>query len=236
MDQTLALNFCPFRSPSWDLLVGRNESIEFSKRLSTPVFEIVEPSVIVCVGRPPMENLELVLQDRGAALTDRVVRPIYWGDGHGGSYTHEVARYTTTRGKVTMVYIPHLSRFGIFGRRKSLVATTRSRSPCRDRRPRRDGRQHRLCCRGQSDAQAASSSSPGASTVGGQRLGLRSLNGGALCRVLGVRRGGRLRLVRPLIACARRFRPGAPFGSLLVFGSRLGEAGGDRLQRVEGVG
>jgi hypothetical protein len=91
--------------------------------LWTPVFEIVEPSVIVCVGRPPMENLELVLQDRGAALTDRVVRPIYWGDGHGGSYTYEVARYTTRRGKVTMVYIPHLSRFGIFGRRKSLVAT-----------------------------------------------------------------------------------------------------------------
>lgn len=119
-EQTLALNFCPFRSPGWPPLVSPEESIEFSRRMWARVLELVGPSVIVCLGRDPMRYLGPVLRARGAASTgppDK--RPVAWGN-----VTFTVARYSATPGEVTMVGLPHLSRFGIFGRRESQHATT----------------------------------------------------------------------------------------------------------------
>lgn len=120
MDQTLALNFCPFRSPGWPPLVSPKESIEFSGRMWAGVLKIVEPSVIVCLGNDPMRYLDPVLRAHGAAPKGPVEkRPVAWGN-----VKYAVARYTTSRGEVTMVGLPHLSRFRIFGRRESQDATT----------------------------------------------------------------------------------------------------------------
>jgi hypothetical protein len=119
MDQTLALNFCPFRSPGWPPLVSPEESIEFSRRMWANVLEIVEPSVIVCLGSDPMRYLDPVLRAHGAVptgLTEK--RPVGWGN-----VKYAVARYTKAPGEVTMVGLPHLSRFRIFGRPESRHAT-----------------------------------------------------------------------------------------------------------------
>jgi hypothetical protein len=119
MDQTLALNFCPFRSPDWKQLVNPKESIEFSQRMWARVLEIVEPPVIVCLGGEPMHYLDPVLRAGGAALTGPEQRDsVGWG-----TVTYAVRRYTTGRGEVTMVRLPHLSRFRIFGRPESQHAT-----------------------------------------------------------------------------------------------------------------
>jgi hypothetical protein len=119
MDHTLTLNLCPFRSPGWERLPRRAESIEFSKRLWSSILDIVEPPVIVCNGKVVLENLELVFLARRAALRRRESRPIAWG-----TYEYTVARYTTKRGSdVTMVGFPNLSRFAIFGRPASRQAT-----------------------------------------------------------------------------------------------------------------
>jgi hypothetical protein len=120
MDQTLALNFCPFRSPSWPPLVSPEESIEFSRRMWARVLEIVEPSVIVCLGSDPMRYIDPVHRARGAVPTGLAEkRPVGWGN-----VKYAVARYTKTPGEVTMVGLPHLSRFRIFGRPESRQATT----------------------------------------------------------------------------------------------------------------
>jgi hypothetical protein len=120
MDQTLALNFCPFRSPGWPPLVRPKESIEFSRRMWARVLGIVEPSVIVCLGNDPMRYLDPVVRARGARPTGPAEkRPVGWGD-----VKYAVARYTSPRREVTMVGLPHLSRFRIFGRPESQLATT----------------------------------------------------------------------------------------------------------------
>jgi hypothetical protein len=119
-EQTLALNFCPFRSQGWPPLVSPDGSIEFSRRMWARVFDVVEPSVIVCLGNDPMRYLDLVLRARGAVPTGPAKkRPVGWGN-----VTYAVAHYTKSPGEVTMVGLPHLSRFRIFGRPESQHATT----------------------------------------------------------------------------------------------------------------
>lgn len=56
-EQTLALNFCPFRSQRWNRLdrQSKKELIAFSQVMWARVLEIVEPSVIVCLGNDPDE-------------------------------------------------------------------------------------------------------------------------------------------------------------------------------------
>ena len=123
MDQTLALNFCPFRSPEWKQLAYPKESIRFSKCMWSRVFDIVEPSVIVCNGKDVAAELGPVLRARGTAREAAVPYPTGW-KRKGGEVTYTVTRYTTTRGvNVTMVGLPHLSRYTIFGRRQSRDAT-----------------------------------------------------------------------------------------------------------------
>lgn len=125
MDETLALNFCPFRSPSWDRLRRKKESIEFSQRMWARVLEIVEPSVIICLGVAPMRYLDRVLRLRRAHLKGQESHPIEWGrtDTSEG-VTYKVGRYSTTHGEVTMLGLPHFSRYPIFGRPESRRATT----------------------------------------------------------------------------------------------------------------
>ena len=120
MDQTVALNFCPFRSPGWPPVVRPKESIDFSQRMWAEVLDIVEPLAIVCLGSDPMRYLDRVLRSRGAAPKGPAEkRPAGWGN-----VSYVVARYTTTFGELTMVGLPHLSRFRIFDRPESRHATT----------------------------------------------------------------------------------------------------------------
>jgi len=120
MDQTLALNFCPFRSPDWKSLVNQTESIRFSQRMWARILEIVEPQVIVCLGGEPADYLDPVLRAQGARPTGPEARH----SSGWGSVTYGVRRYTTARHELTMVRLPHLSRFRIFGRPESHHATS----------------------------------------------------------------------------------------------------------------
>jgi hypothetical protein len=120
MDETLTFNFCPFRSPNWESLPNRDESLEFSQQVCATVLEFVEPRAIVCNGMEVAGELDRILQARGRLIEGPEFRPIGWG-----TYTYRAARYMTHRGReVTMVGFPHLSRFAIFGRPKSSRATT----------------------------------------------------------------------------------------------------------------
>lgn len=120
-EQTLALNFCPFRSQRWNRLdrQSKKELIAFSQVMWARVLEIVEPSVIVCLGNDPMKYLDPVVQARATAWTGLVERPVGWGDVKWG-----VRCYATSSGEVTMVRIPHLSIFKIFGRPESEPGTS----------------------------------------------------------------------------------------------------------------
>lgn len=120
MDGTLATNFCPFRSPSWDRLHRKAESVAFSKRLWSSVFEHISPMVIVCLTDTPFDHFENVLRRKGFRKTDALQEPVGWG-----SVTYSSSGYASENGNVLMVRLPHLSRYKIFGRPESQSATDR---------------------------------------------------------------------------------------------------------------
>jgi|SRR5215211_7051137 len=120
MDQTLATNLCPFRSPSWDLLPKRAESIMFSKRLWSSVFRSISPKVVICLTGTPFDHFEDVLTRKGFEMTEMRKEPIGWGN-----VTYSSSRYRSENGNVLMVRLPHLSRYKVFGRPESQHAIDR---------------------------------------------------------------------------------------------------------------
>ncbi len=120
MDETLATNFCPFRSPSWDRLPRRGESVVFSKRLWSSIFEHISPRVIICLTGTPFDHFEDVLVRKGFVRTDAVQEPVGWAN-----VTYSWSRYELEESKVLMVRLPHLSRYKVFGRPQSQHATDR---------------------------------------------------------------------------------------------------------------
>jgi hypothetical protein len=111
MDDTLASNFCPFRSPSWDRLAKRTESIAFSRDLWKDILGFVTPSVIVCLGDRPTRELRATLVASGWRPSGGPeIGPVGWGD-----VSYELANYDSAGARTLLVRLPHLSRFGIFG-------------------------------------------------------------------------------------------------------------------------
>jgi uracil-DNA glycosylase len=118
MDDTLAANFCPFRSPRWDKLAHPEESIAFSKDLWRTILEFVRPGVIVCLGDLAARQIGVTLATTGARLVRAPeVRPVGWG-----SVTYEIARYESSDVRTLLVRMPHLSRYRILGRADSQAA------------------------------------------------------------------------------------------------------------------
>jgi hypothetical protein len=121
MDDTLATNFCPFRSPSWDSLANRTESIAFSRELWRTILGFVSPSVLVCLGELPARELRATLVSTGSRLLGAPeVRLVGWG-----RMTYELAHYQSSSARILLVRLPHPSRFGIFGRAPSQAAVER---------------------------------------------------------------------------------------------------------------
>jgi hypothetical protein len=120
MDETLAANFCPFRSPDWNRLASRNGSIGFSRELWADVLDVARPRVLVCLGDTAGHHLTDVMDRKGWRLVDTPSEGgIGWGD-----YRYRLSRYASVSGATLVVRIPHLSRFRIFGRPQSRHAVT----------------------------------------------------------------------------------------------------------------
>jgi hypothetical protein len=121
MDETLASNFCPFRSASWDALANRERSGAFSQALWRDVWPHVlgqvERPVMICNGIHVRRLFRLVLEGQGARLVGTPER----GRVGWGQQTYELAEYDTA----VVVTLPHLSRFAIFGRPESQHAVDR---------------------------------------------------------------------------------------------------------------
>lgn len=121
MDDTLAANFCPFRSAGWAELPKKPESVEFSRRLWGEILEDISPSVIICMGEVPYDNIRELLLEKGYGDTptdsdNRV--------GWGNVEYRDTHLSLGDRG-LYLLGLPHLSRFPIFGRPGSYSAVAR---------------------------------------------------------------------------------------------------------------
>jgi hypothetical protein len=128
MDSTLAANFCPFRSGNWAKLKNKKEAIKFSKSLWSGLFDELKPSVVVCLGNETFFQIYPVLTKKGF----KELRSEKLETGWGKIKCH-VIHLNLRRRKIILVGLPHLSRFGIFGRHsvrselKDLVKTVARR-------------------------------------------------------------------------------------------------------------
>jgi hypothetical protein len=120
MDATLATNFCPFRSPSWDRLPSKVESVAFSERLWSTIFGHISRKAIICLTGTSFDHYGEVLARKGFRRTSMQREPVGWGH-----VTYSSSRYDSGSGNVLMVRLPHLSRYKVFGRPQSQDATDR---------------------------------------------------------------------------------------------------------------
>lgn len=103
-DQVFSAHYVPFRSPSWAELENRIAAEAFAKKLWTRLKPRLSFERIVCIGKDaPGQPI--------AALFDAVLEgsfPVGWG-------TITADRYRLPDGR-KLIALPHLSRFGVFGR------------------------------------------------------------------------------------------------------------------------
>ena len=114
MDGTLTTSFCPFRSPDWQRLAARDESVEVARELWDELLTHVWPSVFVCLGELAATEIGAALQRAGALRSGTSTAPVHWGKA---TYTETL--YRADRGDVLVVRLPSLTRFSIFGREAS---------------------------------------------------------------------------------------------------------------------
>ncbi|UPG72841.1 hypothetical protein MVG78_01175 [Roseomonas gilardii subsp. gilardii] len=119
-DGYLAAQFIPFRSADWQRLQNRAEAIAFGQKLWLWVLQQSPARLFLCLGMEAARGLARVTQ-AGAEET----YPAGWGKV-------TIGRSVSADGRV-VVRLPHLSRYGIFGRPSGLstTATASLRLACR---------------------------------------------------------------------------------------------------------
>lgn len=118
MDESLAANFCPFRSKSWVNLKERDKSISFCEELWKGLLLSTQISTIVCMSSIVRKYMSSLIIEADGKLLQEVSHRVEWGN-----VTYSVSQFTMACRNITIVCLPHLSRYKIFGRDKSNTAT-----------------------------------------------------------------------------------------------------------------
>jgi hypothetical protein len=115
-DRVLAGNIVPFRSPSWSELPDRAGALQFGASLWREVLLGARPRLIVTMGSLAAE----VILGITSARTE-LIEPLAWGTIQGKRATFDGG---------FIVCLPHLSRFRLFSRPKSVAKLHFLLSPC----------------------------------------------------------------------------------------------------------
>ena len=114
MAGSLISQFIPFRSPTVSALPRKEESIEFGRSLWGHILPVVSPTLIVCLGREVQRELRTLIQNSMDA-SEKSSRSYETG---WGQYKADLDEYDSPLGPVRLLYLPHLSRYQLFGNPK----------------------------------------------------------------------------------------------------------------------
>lgn len=105
----LAGNLIPFRSPAYKDLKNSERALEFGTNLWAEIFDLAQPKIIICMGKPTREALLKLLNVKRIEHV-----PVNWGP-------YDAIRGTFKRNDYSGVFIglPHLSHFPIMNREES---------------------------------------------------------------------------------------------------------------------
>lgn len=118
MDESLAANFCPFRSKSWVELKERDKSISFCEELWKELLLSTQISTIVCMSLVVRKHMSSLIVEAGGKFLREGSQRVEWGN-----VIYSVSQFLIADRNITLVCLPHLSRYRIFGREKSNNAT-----------------------------------------------------------------------------------------------------------------
>lgn len=111
MDNSLMGYFIPYRSPEIkelkDKTIITNKSIELWKE----IINEVELSLIICIGNDTHSNINKVLRELEYGISETKKLETGWGN-----VTASVEKYKKETKNLTLLRLPHLSRFKIFNR------------------------------------------------------------------------------------------------------------------------
>lgn len=121
MNATLMGHFIPFRSPSFDLLDNKAESLAFGEQLWAGVFEHIAPQIVITMDAHTFKRVRSIIKNRRPSDPERHVQlPTGWGN-----YMADVVHFGDPGSRVTLARLPHLSRFTIFTSAKCKAAVPR---------------------------------------------------------------------------------------------------------------
>ncbi len=109
-------HFVPFRSPSFEALPRRLESLDFAMKLWSQILRECLPRVIITIDQRAFRGLLRVIADglNGECVAQEFL-PTGWGQYHAQIARMEVPHRPT----IYIGRLPHLSRFTLFGREAS---------------------------------------------------------------------------------------------------------------------
>jgi hypothetical protein len=113
LGRALTAHFIPFRSPSFDRLGSRPESVEFARQLWARLLPALKPRIIVTMDTTTAAALIVIL---GSTLCPPASKslPVGWG-----TYEADLHRFASTPSPRVLLRLPHLSRFKVFTRSQS---------------------------------------------------------------------------------------------------------------------
>lgn len=118
MDRTLVANLVPFRSRSWKALAtDRHALLTFARRLWAPILRVLRPRVVVTLGHLPASHLIDIFVSQGYDIDRTETRQVGWG-----STTYAKTQLSRADWDLTLLRLPHLSRYRFFGRPESRLA------------------------------------------------------------------------------------------------------------------
>jgi len=112
MERSLIAYFIPFRSPRLAQLHRKKESIAFSQSLWTRLFHKLNPKLVVTIDTDAFSHMDLLLKQKSGAHSMRHEKcQTGWGNVKA-----EIKWYATDSNMISLVRLPHLSRFKLFSR------------------------------------------------------------------------------------------------------------------------
>ncbi len=110
LEESLISQFVPFRSPRFEVLPRKTESLEFARSLWRRILPAVAPRLIVCLGRDVQHELrKLIPKAMRAHYQTTDTFPTGWG-----RYTADVSSFAARDGSIRLLYLPHLSTWSLF--------------------------------------------------------------------------------------------------------------------------
>lgn len=117
INNTLAANLVPFRSPNWNSLKDSPTLVKFSCEIWEPVLDKLNPKVMICFGSIPYDKFRNLFIETGYQQNKLGKESMNWG-----KITVEVSNLASCEKTVLLVCVPHLSWYKLFNRSESSKA------------------------------------------------------------------------------------------------------------------